>query len=114
MVTILFTKNFEKELKKHTNKTQAKEIVKKLMKTKPTDGDSISIISNVLLKERKLKSFRFYFIQRDNRIEYLTKEELKEKIIQFVTLSKKNNQQKIIDQIKNDIKNNKLKYSFFK
>ena len=82
-MVVRFTEGFEKELKKRLSKTEARSVVLNLAKTKPTDGDFVSVVADVLLKEKRLKSFRFYFVQE---------------------LSKKNNQQDIIDKLKEDLK----------
>ena len=104
MVGVRFTEGFEKELRKATSKSEAKEIVQKLAKTKPTDGDFIALVADVLLKEKKLKSFRFYFVQDNKQLHYISKEELKNHILTFIALSKKNNQQEVIHKIKEDLK----------
>lgn len=104
MVEVRFTEGFEKELKKATSKPEAKGIVKKLAGTKPTDGDFIALVGDVLLKEKKLKSFRFYFVQSKEQLHYLSKEELKTHLLTFIALSKKNNQQEVIDKLKEDLK----------
>lgn len=104
MVKVRFTEGFEKDLKKSVSKSEAKGVVEKLAKTKPTDGDFIALVGDVLLKEKKLKSFRFYFVQDNKQIHYLSKQELKSHIITFIALSKKNNQQAVINELKEDLK----------
>jgi hypothetical protein len=99
-----FSKEFIKELKKHTSKTEAKSLVKKLAKTTPSDGDFIALISNIVIREKRLNTFRFYFIVKDDKKHVITKEELKELIIKFVAVSKKNNQQEVINKLKEDLK----------
>lgn len=95
---------FTQEFKKNFSKQEAKNIVKKLIETRLTQGDLITQIDNILIKERKIKTHRFYFVQQYRRIQILTKEEIKQHLLQFIALSKKNNQQKIIDKVKEDIK----------
>ena len=104
MVIVRFSEGFEKELKKNCSKSEAKSTVKTLADTKPTDGDYIALVANVLLKERRLKTFRFYFVQKNTQIQFLSKEELKDHILKFTGMSKKNNQQKVIDRLKEDLK----------
>ena len=103
-MVVRFTEGFEKELKKRLSKTEARYVVLNLAKTKPTDGDFVSVVADVLLKEKRLKSFRFYFVQENQKIQFLSKEELKQHVLQFIALSKKNNQQDIIDKLKEDLK----------
>ncbi|MFT4261270.1 MAG: hypothetical protein ACMXX9_02445 [Candidatus Woesearchaeota archaeon] len=103
-MVVEFSKNFIKELKKHTSKIDAKELVKKLALTTPSDGDFVALIHNIVLREKRLKSFRFYFVVQDSKKHVITKEELNDLIIKFVALSKKNNQQHVIDKLKEDLK----------
>jgi len=103
VVIVRFTDAFEKELKKQCSKAVARKIVEKLRVTKPTDGDHIALVTGVLLKERRINTFRFYFIQHNTRLEYLSEEELKNHVLQFIALSKKNNQQAVIDKLKDDL-----------
>lgn len=103
-MVVEFSKQFIKELKKHTDKSEAKTVVKKLAKTTPSEGDFIALISNIAIREKRLKTFRFYFIIDETRKHIITKQELKKFLIKFVALSKKNNQQEIIDKLKSDLK----------
>lgn len=103
-MVVEFSKAFIKELKKVSSKTEAKDIVRKLSKTSPSEGDFVALIANIVIREKRLKTFRFYFITQDNKKHIITKEELKEFIIKFVALSKKNNQQEVIDKLKTDLK----------
>ncbi|NOZ80793.1 MAG: hypothetical protein GXP63_03910 [DPANN group archaeon] len=54
----------------------------------------------MLLKELKYRSFRFYFIIDGNSLYLFNAEKLEELLIQFMKMSKKNDQQKTIDKIK--------------
>jgi len=103
VVVVQFSKGFEKDLKKYCSKTIAKKVVKKLIKTQLTDGKQVARITNVLIKECRMNTFRFYFIQDNTRIQYLSKNELANHILQFVAISKKNNQQEVIDKLKTDL-----------
>ena len=103
-MVVLFTKNFLKGLKKHFNKEEAKSLVKKLENTSSTDGKFIALVKNIVIKELKKGSFRFYFVQDKNNFQIMTEEDLKNAILKFVALSKKNNQQKVIDKLKEDLK----------
>lgn len=103
-MVVEFSKQFIKELKKHSSKSEAKSLVKKLAKTTPSDGDFVALISNIAIREKRLKTFRFYFIVDETRKHIITKEELKEFLIKFVALSKKNDQQEVIDKLKQYLK----------
>jgi len=103
-MVVEFSKQFLKELKKTASKSEAKTIVKKLARTSPSEGDFVALIANIVIREKRMKTFRFYFIVQDNKKHIITKQELKEFIIKFVALSKKNNQQIVIDKLKEDLK----------
>lgn len=103
-MVVEFSKQFIKDLKKHASKAEAKTIVKKLSQASPSEGDFVALIANIVIREKRLKTFRFYFISQENRKHIITKKELKEFIIKFVALSKKNNQQQVIDRLKDDLK----------
>lgn len=107
-MVVEFSKGFIKELKKHSSKSEAKTTIEKLSNTSPAEGNFITIISNIVIREKKLKTFRFYFIVDQEKKHILSKDELKDFLIKFVALSKKNNQQEIIDKLKEDLK----KFSF--
>ena len=103
-MVVEFSKHFIKELKKHLSKKEAKGLVKKLALTSPSEGNFVALIANIVIREKRLKSFRFYFIVQDSKKHIITKKELKNLIIKFVALSKKNNQQQVIDKLKEDLK----------
>lgn len=103
-MVVEFSKEFVKELKKYASKSEAKKLVHKLAQTSPSDGDFIALITNIVIREKRLKTFRFYFIQQNNTKHIITKSELNKMFIKFVALSKKNNQQEVIDKLKNDLK----------
>lgn len=102
-MVVEFSKQFIKELKKHTSKAKAKILVNKLSSTSPSEGDFVAIISNIVIREKRLKSFRFYFIVKETKKHVITEQELKNLIIKFVALSKKNNQQQVINKLKEDL-----------
>ena len=103
-MVVEFSKQFLKSLKKVASKSEARVIVKKLSQTSPSEGDFVALIANIVIREKRIKTFRFYFIIRDNQKHVITKQELKEFIIKFVALSKKNNQQQVIDKLKDDLR----------
>ena len=52
----------------------------------------------------RYKTFRFYFILDGAQLSLFNAEEIKELLIQFIKMSKKNDQQKTIDEIKEILK----------
>ncbi|MFW6233064.1 MAG: hypothetical protein ACOC3Z_00195 [Nanoarchaeota archaeon] len=75
------------------------------LQTNPKKGKEIGSIGNIIIKELKYKNFRFYFITDKYKIKFLKTDELKDLIIKVIRMSNKNNQQKIIDEIKFILKN---------
>ena len=103
-MVVIFTKAFQKEYKKKVGKNDY--YFKKLINLVPTDGKHLALIKDVELKEKILKTFRFYFVQKRNKIKVMTEQELKKHIIKFIKISKKNDQSKVIEKLKKDLKEN--------
>ena len=61
-------------------------------------------IGHISIRELKYKSFRFYFILDGHRLDLINKDMIKELLIRFIAISKKNNQQKTIEEIKKILK----------
>lgn len=70
----------------------------------PFQGDLICTFGNIVLKEKRYKSFRFYFIHSRTLLIIKDMAELKDEIIRFIEMSKKNDQQKVIDKLKGILK----------
>ncbi len=107
MIEIRFTKKFLQELKQKFGKRKAIDYIEKFnidLKKNPDNGKNIAHIGKILIKEIKINSFRFYFICEGFSLKLLLKGELIDLILIFVRLSKKNNQQKTIDEIKETLK----------
>ena len=107
-MVVEFSTQFLKELQKHKAIGEAKKLLMQLAQTSPSDGDFIAIVANIVIREKKEKSFRYYFIVQDTKKHIVTKEELSELLIKFVSLSKKNNQQDVINKLKKQL----LDYGF--
>ncbi|MDP3917139.1 MAG: hypothetical protein Q8Q42_02520 [Nanoarchaeota archaeon] len=71
----------------------------------PHKGKSVGNIGGILIKELKYNKFRFYFILEGDKLKIFSKEELTNLLIKFVRMSDKNNQQKVIDEIKDFLRN---------
>lgn len=102
-MVVEFSKSFLKELKKYSSKSEAMKLLTKLAATTPSEGDFVALVANIAIREKRLKTFRYYFITTETKKHVITKEELSEFLIKFVALSKKNNQQNVIDKLKNDL-----------
>lgn len=66
----------------------------------PSKGKPLGHAGNIVIKEIKYESFRFYFITGGHKLKCLNAQELRNLLIKFVRMSDKGNQQKTIDEIK--------------
>lgn len=66
----------------------------------PRKGKELGHIGNIVIKEIKYGSFRFYFITEGHKLKCVTDEELRNLLIKFVRMSDKDTQQKTINEIK--------------
>lgn len=103
-MVVEFSRRFLKDLKRLASKQEARKIVRRLAKTTPSDGDFVALVSHIVIREKRHGSFRFYLIISDEKKHIITRDELKEFLIKFVALSKKDNQQQVIDKLRDDIR----------
>ena len=102
MVVVKIDESLVKKLEKRFNAKELKEI-KSLFLTlqeNPYQGDVLYAFGNFVLKEKKYKTFRFYFLHSRKILIIKDVEKLKDEIIRFIEMSKKNDQQKVIDRLK--------------
>ncbi len=102
MVVVIVTPNLLKQIVKRFGKSESNKILDLLgtVEKNPNKGKQVGLIGNTVIKEIKYKSFRFYFITDYRQLKFLQIEELQDLLIKFVRMSKKNNQQFIINQMK--------------
>lgn len=102
MVIVRIDDSLIKKLEKRFNKKELKELKRVFMSLQenPYQGDLIYAFGNFVLKEKKYKTFRFYFLHSRKILIIKDVARLKDEIIRFIEMSKKNNQQKIIDKLK--------------
>ena len=72
----------------------------KTLEVSPKKGKPLSRVGNIIIKELKYGSYRFYFITDAFQIRFLKIEELADLLLQFVRMSDKRTQQKTIDEIR--------------
>lgn len=101
MVKVVIINSLEKAI----NKKFKKESIKVFeylysLKENPKKGKLIGSVGNLIIKELRYKSFRFYFITEGYKLKILDAEELENLLIKFVRMSDKKSQQKVIDEIK--------------
>jgi len=102
MAKVIITKDLEKEINRFF-KGEAVEIFELMnsLENSPKKGKELAKVGNILIKELRYKSFRFYFIADAFKLKFLEINELKDLLIKFVRMSDKKSQQKVIDEIKN-------------
>lgn len=101
MVRVEITKALQKEINKKFKKESIQVFEHLLsLEENPKKGKNIASIAGVTLKEISYKTFRFYFIIQKSQLKILSKNELASLIIKFIRMSKKNNRQETIDEIK--------------
>jgi hypothetical protein len=71
----------------------------------PKKGKPLGNVGDVVIKELRYKSFRFYFITDGYKLRLMNESELVDLLIRFVRMSDKKSQQKTIDEIKSILKN---------
>jgi len=102
MVIVRIDKSLVKKLEKRFNKKELKELKKVFLSLEenPYQGDLLYTFGNFVLKEKKYKTFRFYFLHSRKILIIKDIEKLKDEIIRFIEMSKKNDQQRVIDKLK--------------
>jgi len=101
MAKVIITKKLDEEINKKFKGDSINifELIYSL-KENPKKGKPVGNVGNIVIKELKYKSFRFYFITDGFKIKFLKVEELNELLIKFVAMSDKRDQQKVINEIK--------------
>ena len=106
MVIVIIEKSLVKKLEKKFKPKELKEIKSLFLSLQenPFQGDLLYTFGSFVLKEKKYKSFRFYFIHSHKILIIKDIDNLKDEIIKFIEMSKKNDQQKVIDKLKEMLK----------
>ena len=102
MVNIIVTSSLFRTIHKKFSYAQAQQIIDlfESLRASPRKGKLLASVGGVVIKELKFTTFRFYFITDGYILKFGSEEELASLLIKFVKMSKKNDQQKIIDEIK--------------
>ncbi len=113
MVKVEITKDLTKEMIKIFGKKKTLELIDffETLESSPKKGKELANVGNIVIKELKYTSFRFYFITDGFKLKFLKIDELKDLVLKFVRMSKKKDQQKTIEEIKELLK--KLGYGGF-
>jgi hypothetical protein len=71
----------------------------------PNKGSILGHVGSISIRELRFDSYRIYFILNGHELSLYNSKKLAELLIRFIRMSKKNDQQKTIDEIKNILKN---------
>ena len=106
MAKVIITKKLEEDVNKIFKKQSIKilESMKEL-ENSPYKGKPVGQVSGIVIKELKYDNYRFYFITDGFKLKTLQKEELDDLLMKFVRMSDKKDQQKVIEEIKNILRN---------
>ena len=106
MVVVRIDDSLVKKLEKKFKPTDLKEIKKLFfsLQENPFQGDLLYTFGSFVLKEKKYKTFRFYFIHSKTILIIKDVDKLKDEIIRFIEMSKKNDQKRVIDKLKGMLK----------
>ena len=66
----------------------------------PNKGKSLCHIGEIVIKELKYKSFRFYFVTDGYKLKIMDESKLVDLLIRFVRMSDKKDQQQTIEEIR--------------
>lgn len=101
MVKILIVPSLYEDINKKFKNESVKVFEKiKSLEESPKKGKLLGCVGNVLVKELKYKSFRFYFTVDGFKLRVLSDYELADLLIRFVRISNKKQQSETIEEIK--------------
>ena len=105
MIKIIILNSLRNEIYRKFKKDSLKvySLIKELKKN-PNKGKVLGHVGHISIRELKFKTFRFYYILDGHKLDLFNKEQLKELLIKFIRMSKKNNQQETINEIKTILK----------
>ena len=101
MAEVIITASLEKAINKQFKHESIKVFELLLtLEDNPRKGKLLGEVGGIAVKEIKYGVYRFYFVTDAYEVKFLKSEELSELLIKFVRMSRKNDQQKVIDEIK--------------
>lgn len=101
MVKVIILEELKQEILKRF-KGESRTIFRQMSSLidNPKKGKLLGCVGEIIIKEIKHKSFRFYYITDGESMKILDQQKLTNILITFVRMSDKKNQQKIINEIK--------------
>ncbi|MBU0536229.1 MAG: hypothetical protein KKE20_04650 [Nanoarchaeota archaeon] len=105
MAKVIITSDLEKQINK-VFKAESVKIFSLMLSLEenPKKGKEVGVVGNIVVKELKYNNFRFYFITDRYKIKFLSSSELKNLLIKFVRMSGKDDQDKVIKEIKQTLR----------
>ncbi|MBR9701192.1 hypothetical protein GOV11_04985 [Candidatus Woesearchaeota archaeon] len=105
MARVIITESLKDELISKF-KAESVKIIRtmKSLEKSPSKGKIVGHVQEIIIKELKHGTFRFYFITDGHLLKFGTEQEIARLLIKFVRMSGKKDQQKAIDDIKNILK----------
>ena len=105
MAKVVISESLKEEIfRKFKNKSLEIFSLMKSLESYPNKGKALGNIDGIVIKEIRYQKFRFYFITDGHMLKFGTEDELANLLIRFVRMSGKENQQKVIEEIKRVIK----------
>lgn len=101
MVRVVIENSLVKKLEKRFSKKELRELKQLFLglEQNPFQGDVLFVFGSFVLKEKKFKSFRFYFLHSKKLLIIKDLDVLKDELVRFIDMSKKNDQQRVIDKL---------------
>ncbi len=106
MVKVRIDDGLIKKLERKFGRADLKSIHKMFLSLEdnPLQGDMLKAFGAIVLKEIRYKSFRFYFLHSKDLLIIKDPARLRDEIIRFIDMSKKNDQQRVIYGLKDMLK----------
>ena len=100
MIQIVILNSLRNDIYKTFKKGALKiyALIEKL-KVNPNQGKVLGHVGSMSIRELRYTSFRFYYILDGNKLRLFNQSKIRELLIQFIAMSKKNDQQKTIREI---------------
>ncbi len=100
MARVIITKALEEEvLGKFKGKSHDIFLLMKSLENAPQKGKALSHVENIILKELRYQTFRFYFITDGQVLKFGSHDEIAALLIKFIRMSDEKAQQQTIAEI---------------
>lgn len=102
MAKVKIVESLVLEIKKKFSTYEANKIIDLIqtLEESPKKGKLLGTVGGIVIKELKYKNFRFYFITDGFKLKCFDEKEMVDLLLRFVRMSDKKAQQKVIEEIK--------------